>query len=393
MATYNNIITKLISQIKPVNSHEYYLSLYYPTILYDVYELKKKVKSEVIACFRNHEDLKDNNQLHQIVVAKLQSVIDSMYGFETLPKGIGIFVDIRPDDIVRNKQKNISDDDILIVPLHRKPREEVTLEKVYDVDQLVWTSAIPDDAFIVNICSDDAEIYSFNDDELRFIHKFETPYTETFKPQYQNSFRGAGTGSIIFGGSHDKHDRDIETTHERFLMDVVADIKKDETFQKPVDFLIMFHPQSHTKFMEKAISELSPAMPLIGEIINCPKQPQTPEQIKKFVQDVIEEKRKKLYENLLKNAESLKNNYSTDLETIVSASREKKIATLFVHYNLEKEGFIQNSEYIYIEPFMDAIRIKNIIPWLIKNVHDANGRIVVFKNTENKPQISAVFRY
>jgi hypothetical protein len=393
MATYNNIITKLISQVKPTDSHEYFLSLYYPTILYDVYELKKKVKSEVVACFRNHEDLKDNSNLHQIVVAKLQSVLDSMYGFESLPKGVGIFVNIRPDDIVRNKQKDIPDEDILIVPLHRKPLEEVTLEKVYDVDQLVWTSAIPDDAFIINICSDDAEIYSFNDDELKFIRKFETPYIETPKPQYQNAFRGTGTGSIIFGGSHDKHARDIETTHERFLMDVVEEIKTDKTFQKPVDFLIIFHPQSHTKFMEKAINELSASMPLTGEFINCPKQPQNPEQIKKIVQDLIEEKRKSLYQNLLKNAESLKNTYSTDLETIVSASREKKITTLFVHYNLEKEGFLQDNEHLYIEPYMNAIRVKNIIPWLIKSVHDANGRIVVFKNTEDKPQISAVFRY
>ena len=392
MSIYTTEVTKLLDQeAEKIKSNEFFFSAYFPAKHYSKLQLRKRLKSLALTTFRKHKNLKNFSRLHRRLVEKITYQINRL---KELEKGLAIFVKFNARKQQKGRLDEILDKNVTIIPLAREPKKEAYIGKTFDLDQLVWIDKTAIDALILNLGRQTCDFYTLEGADFSKYTQLKNKFIKEKEGEYLEKFAPLPKQGTYYSTGSDKTARTELKENSKFVSQIKQYLKTNRGFQVRFDYLIVFYSANFAgliKAFERDIKTIFSSFTPIFVAKNIQNENQVKEeaisQIKKF--------QKTVKKDLLKLAKEDFNTCAPGWNKVVRADRLKKIDTLFIRPTVKKKGYLLNKEFIYTYPIKDSRMVRNIAPWLVRNVVNASGRIVVIKDGSIMPgeEVAAKLRY
>ncbi|MFA6754367.1 MAG: hypothetical protein WCR68_00810, partial [Candidatus Dojkabacteria bacterium] len=171
--------------------------------------------------------------------------------------------------------------------------------------------------------------------------------------------------------------------------EIASFVYSDE--RREYDYLVVIHSDPFIPFVEEAFKDSDRY-----KVIFVNKSLQDAQEILELAKVKIKELQKTTKKDDLTIARENFELYCEGWSGTIKAVERGQVEKLLIKTGVTKEGYIDpKSKKIYIYPTEDAVKVENIIPWLIKLTKDNGGSIVVFSTPKYKdiPEIAAQLRF
>lgn len=363
MKFYDELINKLVKEEVDNIGENKFLSIYLPIDFPDKKNIKKEIKS-----------ILDSFKFNKIINNGINRKIDEIKDFQ---KGLACFIKL--DQGIKEKQ------DIVLIPLIIRPERNLYLGKVYNLNQLVWINNFSPNALILNINQDKARFYKLEGMEMCLLSEMENEFIEDIEKQ---TLRKLSMGI-------DKAEKDKLEVVKNFLYQVEENIKNKIKPNNNFNYLAVVYSSTFKDLVCSFTDKVSKLFSNSKILILIDKNIYNEEILKETVYKKIKRQERMIKRKLLKNAQDKHNNYAFGWLKVVQAVNKNQVKTLFIKTNSKIKGYILGKKYIYFYPIKGAIMVKNIVPWIIRNLINSSGKIVIFKNRRKEviPEIAAQLRY
>ncbi len=384
---YQNLVQFLLNQVNENKNGTFFLTAYLP-ISQDKKQakirknLKQSLKSLILTTF-NDSEIEFHQKLPQKIVGKAEKKINKT---ETLYAGIGLFCQF-------NKQEP---EKITISQFLKPPKEEIFIGQTYDLDQLIWIKNTAVQALILNINQQEADIYILGSNQLKKIYHQENEFLETKIKDLKGYIekRNLNTaGKTIYGSGTRTAEDEEGLANQLFLNQITNFIREEQHLRTSFDHLVIFYTYPFNNLIDSLTEESFIKTNFKPFLVT--ENTQTKKQIKNITRKNIDQYQKGQKLKALKTARENYQLLAEGWEEVIPAARKEKIATLFVPPVLEKEGYLDEQKYLWLKSKKGAKQVKNIAPWLVKNVTESGGKVVIIKDNDylNETEVAAYLRY
>jgi hypothetical protein len=380
--TGNELITKLVEEkdYSP-SSKTFLISLYidaYGAPRSDVYTV---LNSYLKKGFSKVKELKKKHLKRDEVQVDIERELDVMESFN---RGVGIFAKFS----LENKETEIK---IFDSPVQFT--NDVFVGKVYKVDQLVWASNLITTSLVINLERKEASINELRDDIFSEVEVFENKYIDPEAREYQEKFRPTVHDKVLHGTGDIGKQREAKEDNRRFFMDVYETFKERFEDLSGYEYVVLFHSDSYDPLVEEMKETITNDYNV--DLVLKSVQPDEIENLGEKAKEVIRDLKKDSKIEHLEISKSVPDRYAEGFKEVADASRFRKIDTIYVKKGVKKSGYIANDNLIYTYPVKDSDKVKDISPWLFKNVLENSGQLYVFEDDfkKLKKQISGRLRF
>lgn len=385
-AHIENELEKLMGVETEIKSDSYLLSFYFPLENLNRSDAERHVKSFVLEKLRSDEKLGGIGKLHQSIteailgeVANTGELGNGLAGFMNFTVGEN-FKDLKTTDTVR------------VFPLSRKPEKEFYLGNTFDLDQLIWLINSTTEAIVITLTRDGAGLYSLEGDKLYPIKELENEFIKEKEQEHLEEYTPSPSmGSIYHGNASEKMERSKGEENRRFAQQLV-DTLKDDQVPRDADLLIMFYSSSFSELIEKFEKEIKLKVPRSHPIFiqkNLTQEKQLIAESKR----IFEENIKKLRKQSLDKARENYDRYVEGWNEVSKAANDRRIDTLYINPVVRKRGYVLDRELVYTRAVKDSREVRNIGPWIVRNVVESDGKIVIMNEELLENEIAARLRY
>lgn len=382
MGYLDNHINNLLDLESRFSSKDcYFLSFYLPVAGLNNKEIQKQVKSLLHEGFLK---IGANQQIPEPFKKTKENLIpifeNKISQLSSPSKGLAGFMVFNP-----NKKPNDENNEI-IISTKKEPFREITIDKVFDLDQLVWLNYIETDTLFLSLNRNEAKFWAVDGSSANLIKQIKNKYLLKENKEHLQEFAPIKGSPIIHGTGSNKPNIREEKRNEYFLDDLKELLKKDglTTGHK---YLIISFSNYFKNNLDQLVSDLKIIFPRMI-ITTTDKSLSDKNKIFKETQKIIKQITQETINKELAKAKENYNQYLDNFEEITRASRNKNIFKLFFKPDLEKPGWVENGEYIFIEKRPQGRRVKNILPWLVRNVIESGGEIYLLPK-DNEGSLSA----
>ncbi len=355
----------------------YFLSFYLPVSGLNNNKIQQQIKSLLHEGFIK---IDANQQIPEPLRKTKESLIpifeNKINELSSPQKGLAGFAMFNP-----NKKPDNEGNEIIIVSTRKEPFREISISKVFDLDQLVWLNFIETDALFLSLNRNEAKIWTVNGNSTNLIKQIENEYLIEEDKEHLEEYSPTKGSSIIHGTGSNKPNIRAEKRDENFLNDLKELLKKDN-LTVGHKYLIISFSSYFRNSIDPLINELKNIFPKMiitttDKSLNDKDKifAETHEKINRITKETIDEELSKAKENY--------NQYLDNFEDITKASRDRNLFKLFFKPDLEKPGWIEE-DYIFIEKRPRGRKVKNILPWLVKNVIESGGEIYLLPKDDEE---------
>lgn len=372
----NHINNLLDLECRSSSKDCYFLSFYLPVANLNNKEIQKQVKSLLHEGFlkigANQQISEPFKKAKENLIPIFENEINQLLSPQ---KGLAGFMIFNP-----NKKPNDKNTEIIIISTGKEPFREVAINKVFDLDQLVWLNYIETDALFLSLNRNEAKFWTVDGSSANLVKQVENKYLLEEDKEHLEEFAPTKGSSIVHGTGSNKPDIREEKRDEYFLNDLKELLKKDglATGHK---YLIVSFSNYFRNSIDQLVNSLKTIFPHMI-VITTDKSLNDKDKIFTETQEIIKQITKKTINEELAKAKENYNQYLDNFEEITKASRDKNIFKLFFKPDLEKPGWVENGKYIFIEKRPQGRKVKNILPWLVKNVVESGGEIYLLPEND-----------
>jgi hypothetical protein len=380
MQTSERIIQQLLEQS---SDKFYYVSLYLPINGITKLEIKKRLKSLLLTALRDSDTIGNYSRLHTKLLNNVLSLIESS---DIEGKGLAIFSYFDPLEHEKRDQE-IKDKQTTIILLDQIPIAEYYTGNTFDIDQLVFLSHTPK-SLIVLLEANSAKLYSLHGSHAELISSLENDERYEKEKEYIHTYSPT-RGDQVFHGTGSSNLERLELQESReFLDKVEAFIFSTEI--KDLDYLFVFHSKSITEllndFRKSVISKIK-----VSEIVIEPHIFRDGD-VKDIIRKLVEEKQTGKIESRLDEAKEDFKRFSSGWKNVTRNARDGKVETLFIKPELKRAGYVSGKSLPYTYPAKGSKLVNNISPFLVRNVVQSGGSVVVLDGNK-ETEIAAHLRY
>jgi len=377
--TTNKLITQLVEEkYYPPTGNTYLISLYIDTYNRPRSDVYTVLNSYLKKGFSSRKTLKREDIKRDEVQEKIERKLNMMKSFN---RGLGIFVKFSLEN---------SDIDVKIYDSPIQVINDVFVGKVYKVDQIVWTSNLITNSLVISIERQESSICELKEDFFTELEGFTNEYIDPEAKEYQEKFSPVGDAKIVHGTGDIGKEREEKGENRRFFTDVYEAFKKSFPNLSEYEHVIVFHSDSYDPLVEEMEETFSNDynIDLVFKSVQMDEVEDLEIESKKVIRNLKNEAK----EEHLEISKSAQDVYAEGWKEVADASRFRKIDTLYVKKGLKKAGYISHDDLIYTYPVKDSEKVKDIAPWLFKNVLENSGKLTVFDEDSKKPNKSVAAR-
>lgn len=374
----NHINNLLDLECRSTSKDCFFLSFYLPVANLNNKEIQQQIKSLL------HEGFIKIDATQQIPEHLRKTKEDLIPIFENKinelsspQKGLAGFAVFNPD-----KKPDDEGDEIIIVSIRREPFREISISRVFDLDQLVWLNYIETDALFLSLNRNEAKFWTVNGNSANLIKQVKNEYLIEEDKEHLEEYSPTKGSSIIHGTGSNKTDIRAEKRDEHFLDDLKELLKKD-ALTSGHKYLVISFSNYFRNSIDQLISELKTIFPKMI-ITTTDKSLSDKDKIFTETQEIINQITRETINKELSKAKENYSQYLDNFEDITKASRDRNIFKLFFKPDLEKPGWIESKDYIFTEKRPQGRKVKNILPWLVKNVIESGGEIYLLPEEDKE---------
>ncbi len=358
-----------------------FLTVYFPTGNYPKDRLKQEIKSFVTTTVKRNQDADVSSRDYQPIINQIAKTIDNL---DFLPNGLAFFA-------------RLDRDEFLYIPLEEVPQKEATVNSRFDLDQLVWLSDRGIDALVFQINQNEANIYAFDNSQLYPAVQRENIYNEQKAQEYIGKFSFSGY-RLLFSSAEDARQKREREANKKFLKSLKSFVKKNANLAESFDYLVINWSSNFVKLNTSFGEDLKAFFPET-KLLVIQKNITDRDYLEKTVGEKIRQKKITDAKRELKEAQENFDRYRKEWQPILSAANEGRIQKLFIGPVIKKQGYVVDQQYIYNYPAKNSRLVDNIAPWLVHQVLNTDGEIIVLdreirqKIEEDAPKVAALLRY
>lgn len=393
MVAYNQYLEVLVDkeQNTKANLKPLFLTIYFPSQGQPKNRLKKEIGSFVSTTLKKSQEGKLIFD-QKAILTQVNQTIDNL---ESLPKGLAFFIKLNSSTGNGKKISPIEEENFVFIPLEKLPQKEIFLGANFDLDQLVWLADKGIDGLVFQINQNEAQIYVYDDQRLFAIAKQKNPLGQQKEAgQYLEQFSPLNFQGIFHGTGQDAIDKKKREKNKLFLKSLQLFVKERADLTESFDYLVINWSSSFAKLDTNFPQELAAFFPktkviLIDKNIGDPKQ---------LEQIIIKKINQAQMANTKKQLEAAQENFDRYLKSwskILTAANENRIEKLFIRPVIKKRGYVAKDNQIFTYPVKNSRLVDNIAPWLIHQVLETGGDIIILDQRQKKdfPPIAALLRY
>ncbi|MGI5827725.1 MAG: hypothetical protein ACOX6V_01745 [Patescibacteria group bacterium] len=395
MESYDYLIQELLSQEgRNIRSNTFFLTAYYPIKKREkasLQKLKKVVLDWLDTHFRRNKDIGQFSRIHHQL---LKTVSKHLENFEQTDKGLAIFAKFSASSRVDKRNRSIPKKQVLVVSLSRRPREEFSVGKTYDLDQLVWILNQKLESVVLNISRKKADVYILDEGKLGFITQVANDYLYSGEREYLEVHRPTRSDFAVYGTGSDRFKQRQKDEDMRFLTELGKYIKNEPLLKLQFEHLVVVYSHLFEEHIDDFIKNLTHSLPYLTPI-TIQKDIQTEKELHQEVLNTVNKHKEYSQKQQLKQAKKEMYKYIEDWQSVAKASRQRKINTLFITAKAKSPGYVLNRDLVYTHPAAGSRRVENIAPWIVHSALKADSQIVVFPESlpETETPIAASLRY
>lgn len=361
MTQYETVVRKLLPL--KASGEDYFLSIYFPTPNQDFEKIIKDLTSAVKKTFLSYPGLKRKKDLCHYLTQTLQGKIRLLKDFR---RGLAIFVGFN------RGQKQIKNFTLLL--LSRTPTQEISIGKIFNLDQLVWLNHTPVEGLILNLRRRRCNIYILEKDHLRPVKERSNRF---LKPD-----------------SREKLSRTQQ--NQKFVEDIKKSLRKRAKLEPPIDYFIVFHSKTFSDLTEELVQRVKRDNPQIIPVL-VDKSIRGSEDIKRQTLDHLKVHQKQHQTQILEEIQSQHIPFIEGWDKVIEANKEDRIKTLFVEDGAVKSGYLLKRGAVFTRPVKGSKQVGNIAPWIARSVSQQGRKVTVlrshFRGRPPWSPISAQLRY
>lgn len=357
-----------------------FLTIYFPTENYPKERLKQEIKSFVTTTIKRNDDTDVSSRDYQPIIDQIEKTIDEL---DLLPNGLAFFAQLDRDEF-------------LYIPLEEVPQKEATVNSRFDLDQLVWLSDRGIDALVFQINQNEANIYAFDNSQLYPAVQRENIYNEQRAQEYIGKFSFSGY-QMLFSSAEDARQKREREANKKFLKSLKSFVKENANMAESFDFLIINWSSNFVKLNTSFGEDLKAFFPKTRLVV-IQKNITDRDYLEEVVGEKIRREKVALVEQELADARENFAHYREEWQPILSAANEGRIQKLFIQPVIRKRGYVVDQTYIYNYPAKNSRLVDNIAPWLVHQVLNIDGEVIVLdrearRKIKNAPKAAALLRY
>lgn len=372
LQNYKTAIFELLDENKvaPDSEHKF-LSMYLSLEDFTKNDVSTVVKGNIDNAFSESPDLEEDDNLKQLVIEVIE---DELRKVKKYNKGLSIFIELNPE---ATKKEEVSDQ-LVVVNMHRYPETESGIGEVYDLSQLVWIAEYDPRSIVVDLQFKKCNIYTYEDRKLNLIESFENEHIYREEKEYQEIKRTDSTDEFQYGTGESNQDRKENQFAQHFFNDLSDAIKKLFPDNSKYKYLIIYHSEDFS-FMQEKISEVVSRIFGFTPIIKAENFTNKSD-IKEATISETSEFEETLKADLLSLVKEDPEEYAKGWEKVAEAANQRKIDILFIKPGSKEGGYIKPDRdftFIYSQAKKESIKVIDIAPWLVKNVLQSGGRVII----------------
>lgn len=385
---YTNQIDFLLDDINNRPKNNYFLTVYLP-ISSEIKRaklrkrLKRNLKSLVLTSFNNQSKINVHQELPQKIIGSMEKEINK---FEKFYSGIGLFCQFNNQEPKK----------MILIQFLKPPEKENFIGKTYALGQLIWMKNTAVNALIININQKKAEIYIFNNSQLKKIYHQKNDFLETKikdLKEYVEKRNFNLAGKTFYGTGTRKFEGQNLLANQLFLNQITEFIQQENHLKTLYDHLVIFYTYPFTGLVDKLIDQSF--IKTNFEPFLMAKTKKTKQKLKKITIKNIDQYQEKEKLEELEKAKENHRYFVKGWSEVIPAGRSKKIDVLFTKPNLKKEGYRDKNNFVWLELNNGTKKVPNIAPWLVRNITESGGKILLIKDNPylEKVEVAAKLRY
>lgn len=377
MITKRNTQVEKLLNIKTVSNNKF-LTIYHTLSNLEDKIVEKEIRSLIIEAFR-----KENaGDTYKVLIDR---VIEEVLRNKPVKFGLAIF--LKFDDA-----GNFEDEDLVVHYSKFTPATKSFLGDVFDLSTLAGMSEEGTSLFI-NISRGDTKVYSLENDSLDLLKTLDNAILERMEDRFTNVQRtasGIGSGGVqsSSGNMQEKEDKFVRT----IVNQMIEDVKKMNNQNNAYDSILIVYSSDFAidaDYMKENLKHLS-SKEIITEQINIDYE----KNLRDKVAEIINNHTKNEVENILTEYKTkIDVRLHEDTEEIFEFIRNSNVQKLFINDEVVKEGYLLSNSLPYLEQYPEAEHKENIIPYIVKNVLEADGEVYLLDKNYKGNVLMAIPRY
>lgn len=382
------LLNTLLQQEQQKSDSTLFISLYYPNNSWSVDQLKHHFKGHFTRILRESPIIGSNNHLYNTV---LHLVLSKVEALDDVGQGIAVFGQVEANKTPSSKTP-LDDTLFHISVLPTRPVTDCYIGRTFDLDQLIWLQQQLVPSLALHITQKKAEVFLLTISDFVFLHEEENPYFYGEKPtKYQNQHIPAPNTGNIHGSDSRKFEGRLEKENEQFLLEQLPTLKELTQHYAHLESLLVFYSQSFSDHIEKFEKEWHRLLPQIEIVTECKEYP-THEELRASAQEIKQQQHNQKYQELWQKAKDSKK-FVTGWDAVSQAARDGKIDTLFIQPTVSNPGYLLDNQLLYVESLDGARPVRNMAPWLVKQVITSSGEVVLLDEEKDHPPVAAKLRF
>jgi len=389
MSLYKLTITRLLKKISSQNEG-CYLSGYYPAG-----QMTKKQLARRSSVYLFNKLKKDNFFQKRSLISQTASeeVKKNIQKLDDIGKGIAFFAILSKD--FKKQKTNELFDFFDIVPLHLSPKKEITVGKVFDLDQLVWVDNHKIEAVVCYIDSEKADFFLLNRKKFTKINSLKNKFFDERQPEYLEKHSPTLKDKTFYGTGADKSDKNQDKSNQLFFQKIKRNILKNKTITSESQYCVIIYSKSFSFLINNSFKQQLENKFHKIKMIFFQKTFIRNSEIKQKAIELIKKTQKKQKIKIYRKIQNKKSLQVKGWTKVTKFARQNRIEVLFTPPKAEKQGYLLDNQFVYTYPVKNSRKVKNIAPWLVRSVLEGNGRVFIKTGevVDKKPEIIAKLRF
>jgi len=379
MGIYDRDIELLLGkEPKSPSGDQYFLSVYLSTRSVTTKTVQQQLLSQIREAFKKHKAASKNKKAKE----KLLNVVqDHLEKLDTLERGIALFVEILPGKVGYTK----------ILLIDHYPKNEYSINSVFDLDQLVAINSRYHEAIVVQIAKDETVLYSYDTGGIEEIDRVHNQYGTDRTPHYAERYSPTRGQSLVHGTGAKKTERAKEEARKRYVNELVIPLINNHTKNQLPDYILILCTVAFTDISEGLVNDISKRFPKT-QILSEQKNIKTKTDLREFVEKRLKKERELKRSRRLMDAERNIDQFVRGWEEVTLATRMGRISRLFINPTAKKSGYVLDRKLPYTYAVKGSRQVSNISPWVVRAVIQMDGVIHLLGEETDYP-VAAELRY
>lgn len=365
-------------------SDDYYVTLYLEIDDNVRRDIETEVKSRLMDAFRSIDSFEDLNK--HIANKFIDDVKLQLEKLKPIPESIALFGRVNFETDKPEATDFVAEEKLKLIRLPIKVKTYIYVGRVPDFAQLLSLENQFENLLFLDIHIDKTYMYQYKDNELKLLNDVESLYDLSADEERGFMQHSPQSGAKIRYASGEEP-TEIREVYKKYLNQVFDTF--DETVKLPSDYnrIYVLYPkevESFNDYMKKRLSERTNTEILF-------RQSDRNLDVADFVKNILIDDYHKLLKAELEDAKDSYDMYITDWQDILEASRQGKIAKLFVNNEAEQWGYIDQG-LPYAVAKEGSHQIENLRPWVVLKTYEQDGKIYFTHNMEGS-NIAALLRF